>query len=48
MKWMDSVDNEKESVQLALDAITKGSKLSESQLEEIPEYKLILEIASAE
>lgn len=46
MKWIDSIDNDKESVQLALDAITKGSKLTEFQLEEIPEYKLILEIAS--
>ncbi|KAI9254403.1 Golgi transport complex subunit 5-domain-containing protein [Helicostylum pulchrum] len=48
MKWMDSIDNEKEVVQLALDSITKGSKLTESQLEEIVEYKLILAIASDE
>lgn len=48
MKWMDSVGDDKESVQLALDAITKGSKLSQFQLEEIPEYKLILQIASEE
>lgn len=46
MKWMDSLDNENEAVQLAIDAISKGSKLTEAQLDEIPEYKLILEIAS--
>lgn len=46
MKWMDSINNDKEAVQLAIDAISKGSKLTESQLENIPEYKLILEIAS--
>ncbi|KAI7888110.1 Golgi transport complex subunit 5-domain-containing protein [Mucor mucedo] len=48
MKWMDSIRNQHESVQLALDAITKGSKLTQFQLEEIPEYKLILQIASEE
>jgi hypothetical protein len=48
MKWMDSIDKEKEAVQLALDAISKGSKLTEAQLQDIPEYKLILEIASEE
>jgi hypothetical protein len=46
MKWMDSINNDKEAVQLAIDAISKGSKLTEAQLENIPEYKLILEIAS--
>ena len=44
---MDGLNNnDKEAVQLAIDAISKGSKLTESQLENIPEYKLILEIAS--
>ncbi|KAF7727816.1 hypothetical protein EC973_007047 [Apophysomyces ossiformis] len=45
MKWMDG-QSEEETVQLALDAITKGSKLSEAELDEIPEYHLILELAS--
>ncbi|KAG0185544.1 hypothetical protein DFQ28_009182 [Apophysomyces sp. BC1034] len=45
MKWMDG-QSEEETVQLALDAITKGSKLTDVELEEIPEYHLILELAS--
>ena len=48
MKWMDSLENEQEGVQLAMDAISKGSKLTEAQLKEYPEYKLILEIVSKE
>jgi hypothetical protein len=46
MQWMETQTDEKEAVQLAIDAITNGSKLSKSQLEDIPEYKLILQIAS--
>jgi transcription initiation factor IIE alpha subunit len=41
-----SSQTEKEAVQLVLDAITKGSKLTEDELSNIPEYKLILELAS--
>lgn len=47
MKWMDSIENEKEGVQLALDAITKN-KLSQAQLQDIPEYKLILDIVASD
>ncbi|CAO3693108.1 unnamed protein product [Rhizopus stolonifer] len=47
MKWMDG-QSEKEAVQLALDAITKGNKLKSGELQEIPEFKLIMELASEE
>lgn len=46
MKWMETQTDEKEAVQLAIDAISNGSKLTKSQLNDIPEYKLILQIAS--
>ncbi|KAI7898782.1 Golgi transport complex subunit 5-domain-containing protein [Cokeromyces recurvatus] len=48
MKWMETQSDEKEAVQLAMDAITNGSKLTKAQLDEIPEYKLILQIVSEE
>ncbi|KAI8980400.1 Golgi transport complex subunit 5-domain-containing protein [Pilobolus umbonatus] len=47
MKWMDR-QSDKEAVQLALDAISMGSQLTADELSNIPEYKLILEIASKE
>ncbi|KAI9486654.1 MAG: Golgi transport complex subunit 5-domain-containing protein [Benjaminiella poitrasii] len=46
MKWMDTQSVENEAVQLALDAITNGSNLTKAKLDEIPEYKLILQIVS--
>ncbi|KAL0140262.1 Golgi transport complex subunit 5-domain-containing protein [Mucor lusitanicus] len=48
MTWMETQNSEKEAVQLAVDAITNGSKLKKSELDEIPEYKLIMQIASEE
>ncbi|KAI8097718.1 Golgi transport complex subunit 5-domain-containing protein [Halteromyces radiatus] len=45
MKWMDA-QTPKESVQLALDAIDRGSKMSEAELQEVPEYRFILNIAN--
>ncbi|KAI9250271.1 Golgi transport complex subunit 5-domain-containing protein [Sporodiniella umbellata] len=47
MKWMDS-QTEKEAVQLALDAITKGNRSALNDLQDIPEFKLIIELASEE
>lgn len=46
MKWMETQTDEKEAVQLALDAISNGSKLTKPQLDSIPEYNFILQIAS--
>lgn len=46
MTWMETQNSEKEAVQLAVDAITNGSKLKKSELDEIPEYRLIMQIAS--
>lgn len=48
MTWMETQNNEKEAVQLAVDAIKNGSKLKKSELDEIPEYRLIMQIASEE
>ncbi|EPB89138.1 hypothetical protein HMPREF1544_04005 [Mucor circinelloides 1006PhL] len=48
MAWMETQSSEKEAVQLAVDAITNGSKLKKSELDEIPEYRLIMQIASEE
>ncbi|GAN05361.1 conserved oligomeric Golgi complex subunit 5-like [Mucor ambiguus] len=48
MTWMETQNSEKEAVQLAVDAITNGSKLKKSELDDIPEYKLIMQIASEE
>lgn len=46
MKWMETQSDEKEAVQLAIDAITNNSKVKGSELDAIPEYKLIMQIAS--
>ncbi|CEP16124.1 hypothetical protein [Parasitella parasitica] len=46
MAWMETQENEKDAVQLAVDAITNGSKLKKSDLDQILEYKLIMQIAS--
>ncbi|KAI8338590.1 Golgi transport complex subunit 5-domain-containing protein [Chlamydoabsidia padenii] len=43
MDWMDA-QTPKESLQLALDAITRGSKMSKQELQELPEYRFILAI----
>ncbi|CAO3639916.1 unnamed protein product [Cunninghamella echinulata] len=43
MKWMNA-QTQKESVQLALDAINRGSKISATELNDIPEYRFILTI----
>ncbi|KAI8647395.1 Golgi transport complex subunit 5-domain-containing protein [Parasitella parasitica] len=48
MAWMETQENEKDAVQLAVDAITNGSKLKKSDLDEILEHKLIMQIASEE
>jgi hypothetical protein len=43
MEWMDA-QTPKESSQLALDAITRGSKMTKQELQDIPEYRCILAI----
>ncbi|KAI8376615.1 Golgi transport complex subunit 5-domain-containing protein [Choanephora cucurbitarum] len=48
MKWMGNQATEKEAIQLALDAISNNSKLTKKELEEMPEYKYIQQIASEE
>ncbi|EIE83233.1 hypothetical protein RO3G_07938 [Rhizopus delemar RA 99-880] len=47
MKWMNG-QTEKEAIQLALDAITKGNKIKLGELQDIPEFKLIMELISEE
>ncbi|KAG1042930.1 hypothetical protein G6F43_011776 [Rhizopus delemar] len=47
MKWMNG-QTEKEAIQLALDAITKGNKIKLGELQDIPEFKLIMELVSEE
>lgn len=46
MKWIMN-NSEKESVQLAIDAITKGNNKS-NEIQDIPEFKLIMELVSEE
>ncbi|ORZ19511.1 Golgi transport complex subunit 5-domain-containing protein [Absidia repens] len=43
MEWMNA-QSPKESLQLALDAITRGSKMPDSELQDISEYRFILAI----
>ncbi|KAI8362658.1 Golgi transport complex subunit 5-domain-containing protein [Blakeslea trispora] len=46
MKWMSNQTTEKEAIQLVMDAISNNSKLTKRELEEMPEYKYIQQIAS--
>ncbi|KAI7869385.1 Golgi transport complex subunit 5-domain-containing protein [Spinellus fusiger] len=43
MKWIDQ-QSEKEGVELALAAIQKGSKMTEEELQEVPEYRWMMEL----
>lgn len=46
MRWMETQTSEKEAIQLAIDAVTNSNKVKKSELNDIPEYKLIMQIAS--